>query len=310
MGGSGGGWAPQPPTGGGAGLDTTVLRAASASAYDAEANGCLQELLADGNRRDVDAIRRRLETLQQAIERDIEGTTTTLFGGSVRKHTYVDGLSDVDVLIVINASELANASPAQVLAYFAKRISERLGSSGVKVEAGTLAVTVRYADGTEIQVLPALRTATGIRIASPQGGWSPVVRPQEFAKKLTAVNQAQSGRVVPVIKLFKSLQTQLPLNNQLTGYHIESLAIEAFRGYAGRRTLKDMLHHLVAYASQGVQRPILDRTGQSLHVDDYLGAAGSTDRQRVAGALTRLVGKLKAAEQRGSVDDLKSAFGE
>lgn len=172
-------------------------------------------------------------------------------------------------------------------------------------------MTVRYSDGTEIQVLPALKTATGVRVALPDGsGWSSVVRPQEFAKKLTSVNQAQGGRVVPVIKLFKGLQTQLPATSQLTGYHIESLAIEAFRQYTGRQTHKDMVRHFVEFASSRVHQPVQDATEQSLHVDDYLGSPGSQDRVRVSSALARLAKRLETAEKRGAMADLKSTFGE
>ena len=289
---------------------TSVSDAVTASNYDANANAYLQELLAAFNDRDVDAINRHIATLQQAVEREIEGEVKTLFGGSVRKHTYVDGLSDIDILMIVNNSSLATATPAQVLTYLEQRITARLNHYGVQVKAGDLAVTVRYADGVEIQLLPALRTATGVRIAGKDGRWSNVVRPQEFAKKLTAVNQQQNGKVVPVIKLFKGLQTQLPSNDQLKGYHIESLAIEAFRAYNGRQTPKDMLQHFVKFAARQVNTQVKDTTGQSLHVDDYLGAAGSVERQRVSLSLTRLSTKLVAAEQRGSLSDLKSTFGE
>lgn len=287
---------------------TSVSEAVAASNYDANANAYLQELLSGFNDRDVEAISRHLDTLQQAIEKEIEGEVKTLFGGSVRKHTYVDGLSDIDVLMIVNNSSLANATPAQVLKYLEQRISERLAHYGVQVKAGDLAVTVRYADGIEIQVLPALKTATGVQIAKQDGGWSNVVRPQEFAKKLTAVNKQQNGKVVPTIKLFKGLQTQLPANDQLKGYHLESLAIEAFRAYTGRSTPKDMLQHFVKFAATQVKTPIKDTTGQSLHVDDYLGAAVSTDRQRISLSLTRLANKLEAAEKSGSISDLKSIF--
>lgn len=310
MGGSGGGWYSWPRGPSAASVDKTVSDAADASSYDADANAYLQGLLSDYNNRDVDAIRRRVDTLRHAVEKEIDGGTETLFGGSVRKHTYVDGLSDIDVLLIVNNSSLANAAPSEVLGYLEKRIVERVGGLGVEVKAGEFAVTVRYSDGIEIQVLPALVSAGGVRIPSPDGSWSSVVRPQGFAEKLTAVNQAQNERVVPVIKLFKGLQTQLPQNDQLKGYHIESLAIEAFRAYDGRQTPKDMLRHFVEFASQRVPEPVQDTTGQSFHVDDYLGASGSVERQRVASALGRLAKKLEAAEKRGSIEDLKSTFGE
>ena len=232
-----------------------------------------------------------------------------LFGGSVQKHTFVDGLSDVDVLVVLNDSSLADSSPAEVLAYFHDRICQRLPDA--VVDKGDLAITIRYSDGAEIQVLPALRTATGIRV-SEQGGssWSSVVRPQEFANKLTQVNQACGSKVVPVIKLFKGMQGDLPETNQLRGYHVESIAIEAFKSYSGRQTYKEMLQHFLTIAADRVRAPINDSTGQSLHVDDYLGHAGSNDRLRVSDAIARLASGLRAAESRGSVDALRDLFPE
>ncbi len=296
---------------GGPRVDKSVDDAAAASSYDADANAYLQDVLGDLNRRDVAAIQRHVDTLKQAIEKDIEGETTLLFGGSVRKHTYVDGLSDIDILTVVNDSSLVNASPQQVLAYFEKRIADRLAGLGVRVRVGALAITVVYADRTEVQILPALRTPTGVRIAKPDGsGWSNVVRPQEFATKLTSVNQSLGRKVVPVIKLFKAAQEQLPATSRLTGYHIESLAIDAFRDYKGRVTYENMLQHLVQHAAGRVRTPILDTTGQSLHVDDYLGVTGSATRVRVSGSLDRLARRLQAAEDRSSIDDLKLIFGE
>lgn len=305
MGGTGRGWY-KPSRGLGA-IERAATGAADTAEFDAQANALLQEQLAAYNGRDTEGIQRHIETLQRAIEADIEGELSMRFGGSVRKHTFVDGLSDVDVLAVLNDSSLANSTPAEVLAHFRDRIRQRLPDASV--EGGQLAITVRYADGTEIQVLPALRTSTGIRVSAQDGtSWSHVVRPQEFAQKLTQVNQACGGKVVPVIKLFKGMQSDLPDASQLKGYHVESLAIEAFKTYAGRQTYKDMLRHFLDTASQRVRSPINDSTGQSLHVDDYLGPASSADRDRVSNAIARLARSAEAAESRGSIDALRDLF--
>jgi hypothetical protein len=311
MGGGGGDWsAASRSAGSSMRIDRAVATATADASYEASANTYMRDLLSSYNDRDAAEIQARIETIRNAIEKDIDGEVDMLFGGSVRKHTYVDGISDVDVLLTLNASELASASPAEVLRYVEQRLTLRLGKLGVAVNAGALAVTVRYPDGMEIQVLPALRTATGVRIASPDGRWSQVVRPQQFARKLTAVNQANNGRVVPVIKLFKGLQSQTPTNSQLRGYHVESLAIEAFRAYTGRQTLKDMLRHFVECAARRVSSPIADSTGQSLHVDDYLGLSGSADRKRVSAALDRIGQSLDSADARSSIEALRRIFGD
>ena len=76
-----------------------------------------------------------------------------------------------------------------------------------RVQVGWLAVTVKYPDETEIQLLPAIRTKTGgVRIAQHgTNRWSKVVHPEKFAERLAEVNAKKDGRVVPIIKLAKAM---------------------------------------------------------------------------------------------------------
>jgi hypothetical protein len=277
--------------------------------YDAEVNELLQDALQGFNERDAEDDRERLDAILDALCGEGDEAITLRFGGSVRKHTYVDGFSDVDVIAVLNGSELAHLSPQEVLSTFASRLRQRL--LGVEVDAGTLAVTVRYPDGREIQVLPTLPTKTGLRIANADGqGWSNLVRPDGFARKLTAINRANGNRVVPVIKLFKGIvETALPAMMKLTGYHAESLAIEAFATYDGPLTSKAMLRHLCRTAVERVRTPIADRTGQSLHVDDYLGGPNNQARRDLATRLDRLAKRIEDADRRGDAEAWRSMLG-
>ncbi|MEW6574011.1 MAG: CBASS oligonucleotide cyclase [Bacillota bacterium] len=289
-----------------------LLRRANAgvdsSVYTSKVNSFLQDILQEYNGRDVEAIRRHLETIKKALERDIEGTIDLLFGGSVKKHTFVDGLSDVDTLALIDDTSLEGKSPSEILGYFAKRLRQRLPHTEISI--GKLAITIRFSDGHVIQILPTLRTKEGLRIATPQGDrWSNVVRPDAFAKKLTAVNRDCGGRVVPVVKLFKVLQSNLPNDAQLSGYHIESLAIEAFKGYTGNTNYKEMLIHMCDRAAELVKKPIMDRTGQSLYVDEYLGPSGSGARLRISAFLSRLATRMRVADQNYTIAVWEELFG-
>ena len=76
-----------------------------------------------------------------------------LNGGSVAKYTYVDGLSDIDSLIILDNCELTDKPPDEVKEYFAQKLKERFPKT--EVEVGNLAVTVHFNDA-EIQLLPAL----------------------------------------------------------------------------------------------------------------------------------------------------------
>lgn len=249
---------------------------------DVEVANIIRSLLVAYNERDIQAIQIHLNTIKNALNKDVDGTIDILFGGSVAKHTYIDGLSDIDTLVLIDKSELRDMSPTKVKEYFFNRLQSRLPNTEIK--QGTLAVTVKFGD-VEIQLLPTIRHESGYKIADATGKqWSPI-KPIEFTNLLTKVNQEAAGKVVPTIKLAKSIISGLPESQRLSGYHTEALAIEIFRQYSGTKKPKDMLHHFFSEASARVLNPIKDRTGQSIHVDDYLGSANSAKRKIVAKSL-------------------------
>ena len=126
-------------------------------------NEYCEALLAQYTRKNTQTVTQRLESVCGFLRQEGD-VVQTMFGGSVKKGTYVTGLSDVDVLLIVNQSSLVNQSPAKVIEYVRETIQHRLRQN--TVSAGNLAVTVSYSDGTEIQILPAIRTNTGgVRIA-------------------------------------------------------------------------------------------------------------------------------------------------
>ena len=282
-------------------------RRPSPSASDSEINGYLRDLLRGYNDRDTEAVGRHIKTLRDALERNDDDVIPTRFGGSVAKHTYVDGLSDIDVLFVVNDSSLSGQRPEDAIQYMENLFRQRLPRT--RIASGDLAVTITFSDDIEIQVLPAIRTKSGIRIADPKrGGWSNVLHPERFAQKLTEVNQANNGQVIPIIKLAKPLAAQVIRREQeqISGYHMESLAIEAFINYQGPYDLRSMLIHFCNAAAKAVLRPITDSTGQSRYVDEYMGKAGSNHRKQAEKHFKTMGRRINACK---SIDDLDDLFG-
>ena len=289
MGGSGGRFVPRPRQ----------------PASNDQINGRLRYWLRDYNDRDTEAINRHIQVLRDALEQTNYDVLPTRLGGSVSRHTYVDGLSDIDVLARINDSTYSGQSPKVVIQRMAELIQQRLPHT--KVRHGDLAVTVEYSDGIEIQVLPAIRTKDGYRIANPSPNeWSGVIHPERFANKLTKVNQARSGQVIPAVKLTKALAHHFIRSDadKISGYHIESLAIEAFRNYQGPTDLKSMVHRLTDYSSTAVHQPIRDPSGQSRYVDDYMGAQGSKARQRAAANFRKMRDSINNCKSQADIDNL------
>lgn len=278
------------------------------TAFETALADSLARLLAKCNDRDTDEIARRLDAIRKAIESDIEGTINTLFGGSVAKHTYVDGLSDVDALVIINNTNLINKNPEAILKYIAKKITA--GLRDVNVAVGRIAVTIEYKDGLTIQILPAVKTDSGVKVPSWIGkGWSSI-KPEEFRNALIRRNKECGGKLVPTIKLAKAINATFPEPAQLTGYHIESIAIAAFRGYKGPYTVTKMLPYFFDQGKDLVLKRITDSTGQSINVDEYLGEDGSDSRTKVSHLLNRIAKRMKNASAANSQEQWLSLFGD
>jgi predicted nucleotidyltransferase len=281
----------------------------SEAAFDGELSHTLGELLVTFNGRDVELVRERLDQAKAALEDELDGSLDQLFGGSVAKHTYVDGLSDIDSLLVINDTDLEDKEPSVALAKMERILKKRLAKEA-NVSHGRMAVTLEYPDGMSIQLLPALE-GPGKQVHVPSSrttGWSKI-DPVAFQKALTRRNDECAGKLVPTIKLAKAIVGQLPPAQRLSGYHMESLAIAAFRGYDGEKITRAMLPIFFDKAKDIVLTPIKDRSGQSIHVDAYMGDANSEERQLASHVLGRIARRMRNATASGSTAQWRALFG-
>jgi hypothetical protein len=280
------------------------------AAFEAALSGTLGELLRDYNARDTDLVRERLDELKEALEGTIEGSVDQIFGGSVAKHTYVDGLSDIDSLIIINATDLQDKSPRGALAHMEESLEGGGLADATSVDHGRMAITVEYRDGMTIQLLPALKDADG-RLHVPSSrrdGWSRI-NPAAFSEALTRHNQQCGNKLIPTIKLAKAINGTLPEAQKLSGYHMESLGIAAFRNYDGEKTTTAMLPVFFERGRELVLSPIRDTTGQSVHVDEYLGPANSPERIAISHVMGRIARRMRNATAAGSTAQWRAMFG-
>jgi len=289
------------------------LRASIAQAEDAQFETELAaahgELLARFNTRNAQETEERLQRIKDVLGDILGGTVDTLFGGSVAKHTYVDGISDVDSLLVLDETDAADGRPKQALNAVRDRLAEELRGEA-EVSAGAVAVTVKYIDGTELQLVPARRVGDRLEVPAWESNtWSPI-DPQQFRDGLTKRNAQQGGKVVPTIKLAKAICANLPEELRPSGYHLESLAVSAFRHYAGEKTTPKMLAHFFEAAKTLVLAPMKDRTGQSVHVDENLGPENSPARQQLSRVLDRISRRLTNARASHSLPRWLELFGE
>lgn len=262
-----------------------------------EINSYLQDLLRDKiNQKDTEKINSRKEEILQRIKEEFEGSFDLYTGGSYSRQTYVNGLSDVDILVNLGNYSDSNIpdkeNSKKVLEYIAERLRKRYPNT--EVTTGKMAVTLKFSDGVEIQVLPAFRYHSGYKVPdSNTGGWLTTF-PGSFKERMSEVNQKTGNRVKPTIKLVRYM---LNKNNiELSSYHLENMALEAFDGYSGSKTHSDMALHLLNYAKTRVNTKTSDPSGQSDYVDENLGNNHNPTRKKLAKDIENVESKLKKSE--------------
>src|SRR5882724_470622 len=267
--------------------------------FEAEASRLLAEKLAEFNDRDVEGIRRILDNVKTELVDELEAEVDLLFGGSVAKHAYVDGLSDIDALVLLTPGAATGDTPAELRSIVAERLRARFGRDTVR--EGHLAVTL-ILDGKEVQLLPAMRAGERFLISNAAGTRWATINPRAFAESLVRANSMLGGKLIPVIKLAKAVISGFPEQRRLSGYHIECMAVEVFKDYQGAQTPKAMLQHFFNSVPERVQKQIQDSTGQCSYVDEYLGESGGLKRQIVADALDRVARRIRNADGAKSID--------
>lgn len=266
-----------------------------------QVSNMLQEKLKEINAHDYEAIDRHKTEIMNKLKDEYE-VEVIRFGGSHARSTDVEGLSDVDMLATLGDFEDEKSSN-QVIADFASALKTRFPKT--EIFTGKMSVIVRFSDGVEMQILPAFRYQDGHQIPDPNGkGWIKTF-PNRFAQELTSVNQKQSGQVIPIIKLTKSICSAN--NIDVKSYHLENMALKAFEYYPGDKTLPRMLKHFVNKAKSLCLQPIPDRSGQSKYVDEYL---SNTKRERMARDFAKVETKIDEAMKSKSLEKWQRLFNE
>ena len=269
----------------------------------------LSGLLARVGDRDQAKTTERLDAIKRHLGNNLQTSIELRFGGSVAKHTYVDGLSDVDMLLVMRSEPKGTPAPATVLNGITTLLSEKL-SRKVEVSKGRIAVTLTYDDGEEIQLIPAVRDADKLHVPEWNvNAWS-AIDLMKFREGLTKRNTKCGMKLVPTIKLAKVINAGLPEALRLSGYHIESMAIAAFKQYQGPYVVEKMLPYFFKSMTRLVRAPMRDLTGQSVHVDEYLGRTNSPERRQLAHILDRIFRRMENATAAASMEQWNAILGE
>ncbi len=194
------------------------------------------------------------------------------FSGSITKHTFLFGGSDIDVLVFVPPSN--PSAPAVEV----KLLNEAV--SGICPR--TLHehyITLNPPGGVNIDLVPAFRSIEGnVHIPDPNAqAWIPIF-PNLFAEDLDALDKRHYGALKPAIRLTKWL-TKRFLTVPLLGHHIELLMFISAYWLSPTKSPLELLSSFLNSSSHLVLTPLRDTSKQRTFVDDYLGEGDSPARR-------------------------------
>src|SRR5437016_13911829 len=103
----------------------TAEQQAADQEFSSYVSAFLAEALAQCNSRDAEGTQTVLAKVTEQLSEEFEATVGLVFGGSVAKHTYVDGLSDVDALVILKDEAIEEDTPTQLVKLFAQKLRAR-----------------------------------------------------------------------------------------------------------------------------------------------------------------------------------------
>ena len=282
-------------------LQEMGIRGNDVYAYESKVNKYLLAELTLYNERKVEIIKPILYDVTKTLSSEIEKSIDLFFGGLIAKHNYIDGLSDIDSLLIFKNNESELCSPKKLMKVLFKLLINHYGVDHVKESVP--AVTLKY-NGQILQFLPSIYDGKDLKFSDPKGDNWILASSTAFPEKLNKINQDNNNQVVPVIKLVKVIINKLPKKQQISGYHTEALAIEIFENYRKKKTLKDMIQVFFEESIEKIKSPITEL----IHVDEYLGEEESLQRKVVCMAFERVSHKLNIANTLQSVESWMKIF--
>lgn len=226
------------------------------------------------------AINYVLDRINQDLNRALYAPFRIELAGSVEKNTFNEGISDIDLRAVTTNSALLDYSPKIAKKLILKQIrsidevkNPRVGHQAVTLTKG----------GHEYQIIPVIRHDGKTYIPSERGTYWKTVDIEVFNRSLNSLNRKTEGRFCEAVRFVKILSnTYIPKRYQLSGYHIESIAMEAISQHCHPLNRTDMIERILGNIPSRVKRYSWDITRESKAIDRDLGSNYSTERKDVA----------------------------
>jgi hypothetical protein len=157
----------------------------------------------------------------------------SFLSGSYARHTAVVPLDDVDIIFLVEASAWPSAlfssrpDPEAVLRSFNGALRRRYSESSLRTQRRSIRLQLNHLD---IDVVPAIATTEDDVIAIPDADADDWIKssPTRHAANTTKLNKRHDEQFVPLVKLLKWWNSNLPETARFKSFAVETIAVRLF----------------------------------------------------------------------------------
>jgi hypothetical protein len=174
------------------------------------------------------------EKARKGLESRLEGHKRSFLSGSYPRHTRLDPLDDIDIIVVVDSTDRWDNDPETAMTAAGEAV--RPDFPGCSIRLGAHAAKVKPKDppipDVHLDIVVATETDDGtileISEREPESNWKKS-DPEAHATKLTEANDAWTKRLKPAIKQAKHWNRNAE-GDPLRSFLVEALALRIFTG--------------------------------------------------------------------------------
>lgn len=222
--------------------------------------------------------------------------------GSAEKDTFNEGISDIDLRAVTDNGTLLGLPPRVAKKLILKQIASI--DEKTKPRLGHQTVTISK-KGHDYQIIPVVKSKGTTYVPSEDGRYWKAVDLHAFDRELHKLNKRTGGRFCEAVRFVKILSNQyMPKQFRLSGYHIETMALEILRNCPSSMDRTKMVDTILNSIPSRVRYYSPDITGETKAVDHDLGSSYNNNRKYISKHYRNLRDIFRQCRQTGDMDPL------